>query len=169
MSDAVKLVGRRVLCRGWRWTASTKHVESIGPVKNWIVWSVPMITEEGADVSGNKQPTSSYSTLALGAWLPPFHHKAWLRSLPRIITTRMRPEKIGEMGLYGGDYQGRIIRLFSSEDTTDLGEPIPAWIETGWLHLGSSEWVKLIRRLQIYGQTASGNTITVKIWVDGNA
>ncbi len=72
------------------------------------------------------------------------------------------------MGLYAGDYQGRIIRLFGPADTTDFGEPIGAWIETGWLHLGSPDWIKLIRHFQIYGHTATGKDITVKIWADGN-
>jgi hypothetical protein len=137
------------------------------PVKNWIVWAVPMITEEGQ----TSQPTNNRLIIfdvALGAWLPPFTIS--VASLTAAYHyNKNAPGKLGEMGLYAGDYQGRIIRLFSPEDSTDIGKPISAWLETGWLHLGSPEWTKLVRRLQVYGQTTSGNGVTVKIWTDGNA
>jgi hypothetical protein len=137
------------------------------PVKNWIVWAVPMITEKGQ----TSQPTNNRLIIydvGLGAWLPPFTIS--IASLAAAYHyNEDAPGKIGEIGLYGGDYQGRIIRLFSSQDTTDLGEPIAAWLETGWLHLGSPEWVKLIRRLQVYGRTIKENAIVLKIWTDGSA
>lgn len=137
------------------------------PVKNWIVWAVPMIAEQGQTSQTTNNRLIIFD-VALGAWLPPFTIS--VASLAAAYHYHENaPGKLGEMGLYAGDYQGRIIRLFGSEDTTDLGQPISAWLETGWLHLGSPEWVKLIRRLQIYGHNAAGNPIIVKLWSDGNA
>jgi len=106
--------------------------------------------------------------LTLRTWLPPF-----TISLASLTTAyhynKHAPGKLGQLGLYGGAYAGRVLRLFGPNDTTDLAEPISAWAETGWLHFGSPQWHKIIRRLQLYGRTAPGRDITVKIWTDGNS
>lgn len=136
------------------------------PVKNWIIWSVPMVTNEEQPAPAKNNRLIIFD-LSLRTWLPPFTIS--LASLSAAYHYNATgPGKIGDMGLYGGDYDGRIVRLFGPSDPSDLGAPIAAWIETGWLHMGSPEWLKLIRRLQVYGQTSIGRDVTVKIWTDGN-
>jgi hypothetical protein len=136
------------------------------PVQNWIVWSVPMVTEPDRPVPSRNNRLIVFD-LSLQTWLPPF-----TISLASLTTAyhydASSPGKVGDLGLYGGDYQGRIVRLFGPSDASDLGVPINAWMETGWLHLGSPEWLKLIRRFQLYGQTEAGRQVVVKIWADGN-
>jgi hypothetical protein len=135
------------------------------PERNWVIWAVPMTT------SGLEQATNNrliIYDLTLRAWLPPF-----TMSLASLTTAyhynEHAPGKLGQLGLYGGTYAGRVVRLFGPDDTTDLGEPISAWAETGRLHFGSPQWHKIIRRLQLYGRASTGRNITVKIWTDGSA
>ncbi|MEW6350877.1 MAG: hypothetical protein AB1646_17605 [Thermodesulfobacteriota bacterium] len=135
------------------------------PERNWIIWSVPMIVESGQ----SSQPTNNrliVYDLRLRTWLPPF-----TLSLASLATAYHRnsdaPGKTGQIGLYGGDYQGRIIRLFGPQQTTDLGAPISGWVETGWLHFGSPEYGKLLRLLTLYGKT-SGSHMDVTIYADGD-
>jgi len=133
------------------------------PERNWVIWSVPMI------VIGTAQPTNNrliVYDLTLRSWLPPFtmslaalgaayHHNA------------NAPGRVGQMGLYGGDYQGRILRLFGPEDDTDLAPPINGWVETGWLHFEAPEFRKLLRILTMYGKTI-GDQIILKVFADGD-
>lgn len=133
------------------------------PVRNWVVWSVPMI------LSGQgPQPTNNrliVFDLSLRTWLPPF-----TMSLASLTTAyhynANAPGKMGSVGLYGGDYQGRVLRLFGPNDATDAGEAINAWVETGWLHFGSPEYRKILRLLSMYGKCASG-PISVAVYCDG--
>ncbi len=134
------------------------------PVKDWIIWAVPM------SLDGNPQSTNNrliVFDLSLRAWLPPFTISVASLSCVHHRSAEA-PGKLGDIGLYAGDYNGRILRLFGRSDITDLGQPIPAWVETGWLHMGSPQWTKLIRRMQMYGQTSAGRDLTLKIWRDGN-
>ncbi len=133
------------------------------PERNWVIWSVPMIT------TGFNQETNNrliIYDLTLRTWLPLF-----TISLASLTTAyhynENAPGRLGQLGLYGGDYSGRVLRLFGPNDTTDMGMPIKAWAETGWLNFGSPQWHKIIRRLQLYGRTTPGQNITVKIWSDG--
>ncbi len=135
------------------------------PVKNWVIWSVPMTLDGTPQTFNNRLIIYD---LTLQAWLPPFTISVASLSCVHHHAAKA-PGKLGEMGLYGGDYAGRILRLFGPTDATDLGEPVKAWVETGWLHMGSPQWLKLIRRIQLYGQTQPARTITIKIWKDGNA
>jgi len=135
------------------------------PVKNWIVWAVPM------SLDGNPQGANNrliVFDLSLRAWLPPFTISVASLSCVHHRSVEA-PGKLGDVGLYAGDYNGRILRLFGPSDTADLGQPIPAWVETGWLSMGSPQWTKLIRRLQVYGQTSAGRDLILKIWKDGNS
>lgn len=133
------------------------------PARNWVVWSVPMI------VSGEgPQPTNNrliVFDLSLRTWLPPL-----TMSLASLTTAchynPSAPGKIGSVGFYAGDYQGRILRLFGPDDVDDAGEPINAWVETGWLHFGSPEYRKILRLLSIYGKSRSG-PIAVAVYADG--
>ncbi len=132
------------------------------PERNWVIWSVPMIA------SGTEQKTNNrliIYDLTLKTWLPPF-----TISLAALATgyhyNANAPGKLGQMGLYGGDYSGRVLRLFGPDQTTDLGSPLSAWAETGWLHFNNPEFRKLIRILTMYGKT-EGTDITLKVFVDG--
>jgi len=133
------------------------------PGRNWVIWAVPMIA------GGTSQSTNNrliIYDLTLRTWLPPF-----TIALASIGTAyHYHPHaagKLGQMGLYGGDYSGRILRLFGPEDTSDQGQPISAWVETGWLHFKAPEFKKLIRILTVYGKT-QGSAVTLKVWVDGD-
>ncbi|MBI4965355.1 MAG: hypothetical protein HY913_18910 [Desulfomonile tiedjei] len=133
------------------------------PERNWVIWAVPMITTGFGQETNNRLIIYD---LTLRTWLPPF-----TISLASLTTAyhynENAPGKLGQLGLYGGDYSGRVLRLFGPNDATDLGVPITAWAETGWLHFGSPQWYKIVRRLQLYGRTVAGESITVKIWADG--
>lgn len=133
------------------------------PERNWVIWSVPMITNGTTQASNNRLIIYD---LTLRAWLPPF-----TIALAGIGTAYHHnpnaPGKLGQMGLYGGDYSGRVLRLFGPGQTDDLGTSISAWAETGRLHFGAPEFRKLIRILTLYGRT-DGNGITLKVYVDGN-
>jgi|GEM_PF-637754 len=133
------------------------------PERNWVIWSVPMIVEGDAQTTNNHLIVYD---LTLKAWLPPF-----TISLASLATAyhhnENAPGKLGQMGLYGGTYTGEVVRLFGPDDTTDRGQPIRAYAETGWLHFGSPEYVKLLRILTLYGKTAGGR-ITVEVFSDGD-
>jgi hypothetical protein len=150
-----------------------KAVGVYWPPRNWVIWAVPMITE------GDEQPTNNrliVYDLTLRTWLPPF-----TISLASICTAYHNnpnaPGKLGQLGLYGGDYNGHILRLFGPGVTRDLDDPdtpsddglsvIHAWAETGWLHFGTPEYRKLLRLLTLYGKT-DGPGITVKVYTDGH-
>ncbi len=133
------------------------------PERNWIIWAVPMTT------SGSPQTTNNrliIYDLRLRTWLPPF-----TISVASLTTAYHHndgaPGKLGQIGLYGGDYNGAVIRLFGPNDDSDFGDPIAGWVETGWLHFGSPEYHKLLRILTVYGKT-SGDQITVTVYSNGD-
>jgi hypothetical protein len=135
------------------------------PARNWIVWAVPMIlsSDSGPQTFNNRLIVYD---LTLGAWLPPFTISA--ASLCTAYHYNLNaPGKLGDLGLYAGDYQGRVIRLFGPGVTSDFGSTISAWAETGWLDFGSPEYRKLLRMLSIYGKTAD-DAITVNAFADGD-
>ncbi len=133
------------------------------PERNWVLWAVPMIIQGSSQSTNNRLIVYD---LTLRSWLPPFSV-----SLASIATAyhyaENAPGKMGQMGLYGGDYSGRIVRLFTPDNDLDLGAALNGWIETGWLHFGSPEFRKLIRSVTLYGRT-SGSSINVEILSDGN-
>jgi hypothetical protein len=133
------------------------------PARNWVIWAVPMITDGVAQSTNNRLIVYD---LTLRTWLPPF-----TLSLASMATAyQYHPHaagKLGQMGLYGGDYSGRILRLFGPEDTSDQGAAVNAWVETGWLHFNAPEFKKLIRILTMYGKT-QGPAVTLKVYVDGD-
>jgi hypothetical protein len=102
--------------------------------------------------------------LTLKTWLPLF-----TISLASLASASHHnpaaPGKLGQVGIYGGDYQGRIVRLFGSTPT-DLGQAIEGCVETGWLNFNSPEFTKLLRGVTIFGKTA-GSRITIQVYSDG--
>jgi hypothetical protein len=148
----------------------TDHLSSTAcgiywPSRNWVVWSVPMI------VSGNGPQTTNNRLIVYDltrqAWLPPF-----AISLASLMTAyhynETAPGKRGTIGCYGGDYQGRIVRLFDQTVTDDLGTAINGTVDTGWLTFDAPDWEKLIRNVWIYGKTAT-SSITLSVLKDGAA
>lgn len=133
------------------------------PERNWVLWSVPMIVDAAEGQFNNRLLIYD---LTLGSWLPPFSI-----SLASLTTayhhSENSPGKLGQNGLYGGDYSGRIVRLFTPNNDLDLGSPVSGWIETGWLHFGAPEYRKLIRTLTLYGRT-SGSSINISVLADGD-
>lgn len=165
----------KMLSDGVRWWNSTEsprldlnhlHIAcgTYWPASNWIIWAVPMIIG-----SAGRQTTNNRLViydLTLGTWLPPF-----TISLASITTAYHVNEaaagKLGAVGLYGGDYQGRVLSLFSGDNATDNSAAISAWAETGWLHFGSPECSKLLRLFTIYGKTG-GNALALEVFTDGS-
>jgi hypothetical protein len=132
------------------------------PERNWVIWSVPMI------VNGATQPNNNrliVYDLSLKTWLPPFTVSLAAMGTAYHFNANA-PGKLGQMGLYGGDYSGRVLRLFGPGQTTDVGSPVSAWAETGWLHFGSPEFRKLVRIMTLYGKT-EGPGVSLKTYVDG--
>lgn len=135
------------------------------PARNWIVWSVPMLLSSGSGPQASNNRLIIYD-LTLQAWLPPFTIAAASLCTAYHYDANA-PGKLGDMGLYAGDYQGRVLRLFGPGITSDSGSAIPAWVETGWLDFGSPEFRKLLRMLSLYGKTAD-DIITVSSFTDGD-
>jgi len=165
----------KILSEGVRWWNSEElprldldHLHlacgTYWPANNWIIWAVPMITAAaGAQTTNNRLIIYD---LTFGTWLPPF-----TISLASITTAyhlnATAAGRLGAVGLYGGDYRGRVLRLFSADHTTDNGTAISGWAETGWLHFGSPECCKLLRLFAIYGKTA-GNAVALEVFTDGS-
>jgi hypothetical protein len=135
------------------------------PARNWIVWAVPMILSSGSGPQASNNRLIVYD-LTLGAWLPPFTISAASLCTAYHYNPNA-PGKLGDLGLYAGDYQGRVIRLFGPGVTSDLGSTISGWVETGWLDFGSPEYRKLLRMLSVYGNTAD-DAIVVTAFADGD-
>lgn len=133
------------------------------PARNWIVWSVPMI------VSGSSQTTNNrliVYDLNLRAWLPPFTMSVASLAVAYHYCSHA-PGRMGEIGLYAGDYSGRILRLFHPKEATDVGIPTHCWVETGWLHFGSPEFRKILRLVAVQGKISTG-PLTLAIYSDGD-
>jgi hypothetical protein len=130
------------------------------PVRNWIVWAVPLI-----EAGSSSQSTNNFLIIfdiSRGIWLPP-----WKIAVASLCTAYEdnpnAPGRLGALRLLAGTYDGRIISLM--DGTTDDGSVIPSWIFTGWLPLDMPEYEKLIRRMRMYG--VSDADITVQIYSDG--
>ena len=133
------------------------------PEKNQLIWSVPMIVTGTAQTLNNRLIVYD---LALKTWLPPFTIAVGAITSAHSHNAAA-PGKIGQVTLYGGDYQGRIIRLFAPGQSTDLGQDIEAWVETGWLHFGSPEYIKIVRAVSVFGKTP-GTPVDIKVFKDGD-
>ena len=132
------------------------------PERAELLWLVPMI------FSGSSQTTLNaiirYS-LITRHFLPIYE-----MSLSCLATAYGRnenaPGKIGTLNLYGGDYSGRILRLFGPDADTDLGTTISGYVETPWTPYQEPETQKLIRNFHVFGQADSGD-VDFKYGVDG--
>ncbi len=135
------------------------------PEKNWVMWTVPMIVSgEGPQTTNNRLIVFD---LSLQAWLPPFTLSLSSLAIAAHYSASA-PGKMGSLGLYAGDYTGRVLRLFGPNDLNDAGVEITAWVETGWFHFGSPEYRKILRLLSLYGKCQTG-PITVSVYSDGEA
>jgi len=133
------------------------------PERNCIIWTVPMIIQEGVEEQLTCNRLIIYD-LSLHCWYPPWRITA--ASLCAAYHYNAdAPGKLGALGLYAGNYSGQVLRLM--DGSTDLGVAITAWMETGWLDLSFSEVEKQIRRMRLYG--LSSTDVTLKIKVDGES
>ena len=130
---------------------------------NRVVWSVPMIVNGDSQQFNNR--LISYD-LSQGVWLPPMTISAASLCTAYHISDSA-PGKLGPPGIYGGDYYGRLIRLFGPDDSTDNGERVSGWVETGRLSFGSPDLVKLIRTISVYGKAEEG-PVTIDVFSDGS-
>jgi hypothetical protein len=133
------------------------------PVKNWIIWAVPMLLTSSQTEQTTNNRLVVYD-LNVGAWLPPFDI-----ALSSITTayhySDEAPGKLGALGLYGGNYSGQIMRLFDADD--DNGTAISATARTGYLHCGHPGVEKNLWKLRLYGSTDSTSGITATLYADG--
>jgi hypothetical protein len=133
------------------------------PEKNWILWSVPMITTGSTPQTTNNRVI--VYDLTLRAWLPPFN-----LALASLCTAYQRstsaPGGLGRQRLIGGTYDGKVVQLLRSDATTDGGTTISSSAKTGWLSFGEPTVQKSLQRVWLYGKT-SGSSITVKVYLDG--
>lgn len=134
------------------------------PERNWVLWSVPMITG-----GGTSQATLN-RIIALdinsGAWMPPITI-ATSALCPVFTRNTSAPGKVGTWALYGANYTGELIRLFGPSQTTDDGTAITCWVETGWLNFGAPGTEKLIRNVFTWGRT-TGTVVRLRVYVDGS-
>lgn len=135
------------------------------PVKNWVMWSVPMI------LSGSTPQTTNNRVIVydlnIQNWLPPFSITA-ASMCTAYHYDSTAPGKLGQLGLYAGTYSGTVVRLFEPEVYTESGSNVAAYLETGWLHFGEPETEKELREFWVFGQTLGTNitlTVYTRSWV----
>ena len=134
------------------------------PPKNWLVMTVPMRWANGDSVQTTNNALIVYD-LTMSAWLPPVKYAAFgiaSLCLAHHYDANSRGH-IGEAGLYGGTYDGRVVRLFDPAETEDLGVPVPWFAKWGYLSYGQTETEKTIRIVRLYGRTdaTAGVNLTV--------
>jgi hypothetical protein len=129
------------------------------PRRNWVLWSVPMIVTEGETEQTTNNRVIVYD-LTLKAWLPLFH-----MSLSALCLVHHRgTNSPGDVALYAGDYEGRILRLFPGGAVDDVGTEIACNAKTGLIDFGEPGMVKVLMKTRIFGQ-ATG-VVTCKIYAD---
>jgi hypothetical protein len=133
------------------------------PVKNWLVWSVPMILEGTTEQTTNNRVI--VFDLNLKGWLPPFTLALSALCLGYDYSSSAAG-KNGPVRLYGGTYDGRVLELFSEAATTDGGTDIGAWIKTPWLQFDSPVQRTIIRNIWAWG-TSDGD-VNLTLYRDGN-
>jgi hypothetical protein len=129
------------------------------PSRNWLVWSVPMIT--GDDTEQTTCNRLICYDLTSKTWRPPDTLTAASLGVA-YLRSPGAPGDRGQVALYAGDYQGRISRFYTGE--TDYGNPISAWGRTGFLNCGSPEWLKSFLAMIVFG---SGESVSFDLFVEG--
>lgn len=130
------------------------------PERSWVIWSVPMALEGVAQTTNNRLIIYD---LSLAAWLPPFDISVSALCTANLYNTNA-PGKLGHLALYGGRYDGTIIRLFDSE--TDAGVAIDAWVQTPYLSFNSPEEEKRITDQRVIGKT-TGTKVDLEVRPNG--
>jgi len=129
------------------------------PSRNWLVWSVPMIT--GSNTEQTECNRLICYDLTTKSWQTP--HTLDVSSMgTAYVHSDGAPGNRGEIILLGGTINGEIVQLFDGED--DFGSPITAWCETGWLHFGAPETVKEISAAVVYGK---GEGLSWSVFLNG--
>ena len=133
------------------------------PQQNRVVWAAPMTVDGQRQFRNNRLIVYD---LTRKRWLAPF-----TVSVASLTVASAEGSSGGDAdhgpALLAGDYAGRIIRLFGPAATTDGGDVVTAWLQTGWLHLGAPHAAKIIRNIGVFGWSAGG-LLTVSVAVDGD-
>ena len=132
------------------------------PAKNWIVWAVPMLWDSGS-VSQASNNCLIVFDKTINAWLAPFTFPFNVASLTNAYHYNANaPGKLGDLGLYAGTYDGRVIRIFDLAETDDMGTAISGFVKQGYVSYGVPETEKEVHLARIYGRTLADKvTLTV--------
>lgn len=129
--------------------------------KNWLCLSVPMILDDATEQTTNN--VLLVYDLSIGAWYPMFQFPFGIASMCTAFTSNTNaPGNLGDQILLAGDYEGRVIRLFDPDATTDLGTAIDWSAETGWLHFGDASEEKNLADVWLFGNATGGVTLTTR-------
>lgn len=124
------------------------------------MWAVPLI------LTGSSQTTNNALIvwdLTMQVWLPPFVFPFGIASMTTAYHYNANaPQKLGDLGLYAGDYTGTIYRLFDPALTTDASAAITGFAEWGYLGHGQPDAEKFIRKARFYGLT-NGSELMFKV------
>lgn len=135
---------------------------------NWIVWAVPWTTDGSAVTYNNRLLVFD---LSLGAWLPPFYLSASALCQATHYSSSA-PGYLGSAGLYAGDYQGFIYRLFHTDgdiDSDSETSAIACEAEWGWLDFGLPTIEKQINSVTVVWDGASDVDLTLTLYRNGSS
>jgi hypothetical protein len=134
------------------------------PERSWVIWSVPMITQEGQLEQTTNNRLIIYD-LTLGAFLPPFTIAAASLCVARHHNASA-PDSLGGRGIYFGSLDGKMYRLFAGD--SDNGTAISCSVRTGHLHFSLPDWEKAVHSLRAFGKLTDSPVI-IDGYVDGEA
>lgn len=128
-----------------------------------IVWAVPMLltSEDSQQITNNRLIIFD---ARLGIWYPPADIA--LASLAQAYSySADAPGNLGVPLLYGGDYEGNIVRLL--DGSTDDGAAITYQATSGLISCGDPGLGKLLLYMRVYGIASTAPTL--KIYVNGSS
>jgi hypothetical protein len=131
--------------------------------RNWIIWTVPMIS--GAGTSQTTCNRLLIYDATNGVWETPFNISAACLCQAKVAKATA-PGGVGETILLAGGQDGYIYQVFDPEATTDSGATIASSVETGWLSFDAPNLEKILRTAQIFGSITTGD-LTLQVRIDG--
>jgi hypothetical protein len=128
------------------------------PARSLVLFSVPMIVTQGQTEQTTNNRILAYN-VKLGIWYPPYEITAASLCVAYSYSANASG-KIGYPILLGGDYQGRVFRLFTPGSYTDFGTAIEAQIVTGYLNHQRLDDDKLLHAIRVFGESKTIQTGT---------